>query len=425
MKYTSATMRERPGKGWQGILKYKEDVVDEDGKKRSSWKAVYRTFRDEDGNLVGKAEAKRMLADWRAEMESKAENEASSCIVRRDVTVGEYATLYVDTLEASKAVERSTVAGYRSTLKRIVSDLGDVRLNELNADTAQAWVNRMNDSGLSASTVRKSLVLLRSVMSLAVDNELISRDPLRKIKLPKLSRANPNVLDDASRTKLISVLNSMDVTPVSLGVRMALFTGMRQSELCGLRWCDVDFEEDLISIRKVIGQAGRDAYEKEPKTGGSKREFSIPASLVPYLERRKADMTAEYVTALPKRDREDPSKCSLPGDYYVLGDCNGDFLKPYTLWRAWRGIVRDYGLKGTDGDLKFHDLRHTFATFAIKNGADVKSVSSILGHADARMTLNIYTSADKKAKERTIQDVDKAMQPTQAPVIDFKAVAGE
>lgn len=103
-------------------------------------------------------------------------------------------------------------------------------------------------------------------------------------------------------------------------------------------------------------------------------------------------------------------------DLFVLGRIDGTYMNPHTLWREWKAIAKSLGLVGTEGKTPvFHDLRHTFATVAIKSGADVKSVSSILGHANTAMTLNIYASEDPEAKRRTMERATQALAEEPKP----------
>ena len=95
---------------------------------------------------------------------------------------------------------------------------------------------------------------------------------------------------------------------------------------------------------------------------------------------------------------------AMTPDLHVIGRIDGSYMSPHSLWREWKAISKSLGLVGMEGKPPaFHDLRHTFATAAIKSGADVKSVSSILGHANAAMTLNIYANADAEAKRRAME----------------------
>ena len=110
------------------------------------------------------------------------------------------------------------------------------------------------------------------------------------------------------------------------------------------------------------------------------------------------------------------------GDMYVIGNIGGGFHDTVYLGKQWTALARSYGLRGVTGEtVTFHDLRHTFATTAVAQGVDVKTVSSILGHANAAMTLNVYASADPDAKRRAADTVAEAMAAPvrMAEVIEF------
>lgn len=397
MFYSSAYLRNRKDRGFIGVLSYK----DESGK----WRKREKTLK-----AKGKRDAARELEEWHDAMEAEA---ASAGILAPSTTVIEYVSRYVDTLEASGSIERSTVTVYRAMLKHIDGELGSLSLWELEAENAQAWVNAMVTDGYAASTVRKAFNLLKAAMTNAEDTGRIVKNPLRTVKLPKIPKKEPNALDAAQRARLVSFLEVAAPSPVNLGIRLALFTGMREGEICGLQWKNVDLESGTIKIRTVIGRDGGKTYEKEPKTGGSRRDVPITSSLADALRARRADCARERLEAgLP-----------FSNDLYVLGKVDGSNLAPHALWEAWRAIAASLGLVGTQGKAPtFHDLRHTFATAAISEGMDVKSVSSILGHTNAAMTLNIYASADPDAKRRAAETVSGAMErkPEGARIIRLK-----
>lgn len=397
MFYSSAYLRERKGRGWIGVLSYK----DEHGK----WRKKEKTLKSK-----GKRDAGRELEEWRDAMEAEATNARNFAPAE---TVMDYVTRYVDTLEASGSIEKSTVTFYRAMLNYINDGLGTFGLEELGAEGAQAWVNLMVSSGYAATTVRKAFNLLKAAMNHAEETGCIVRNPLRTVKLPKIPKKEPNALDAAQRARLVSFLDIAAPSPVNLGIRLALFTGMREGEICGLQWKNVDLESGVIRVRSVIGRDGGKTYVKEPKTGGSRRDVPITASLVDALRTRRAEAAKECLEAgIP-----------FPGDLYVLGRADGSNMAPHALWEAWKAIAGSLGLVGTQGKVPtFHDLRHTFATAAISEGVDVKSVSSILGHTNAAMTLNIYASADPDAKRRAAETVSEAMErkPKDARIIQLR-----
>ena len=391
MKYTSAFLRGDSLKGWRGVLKYR----DEDGTWRQRQKKLSAT---------GKREAQKELASWRAEMEEEALWHMPGA--KRPGDVGEFVALYIDTLEHSQTVERSTLTPYRAMQKHIAAGFGSIPYEKLDADTVQAWVNQMAKDGYAASTIRKALNLLKAAYKDAVQRRTIPYNPIEAVKTPKLKKKEPNALDAGQRAKLLAYLDIAGNTPVNIAVKMALHTGMREQELCGLRWKDVDMKASVLHIRNVIGRDGGKMYEKEPKTGGSRRDVPISPEVAASLSARRAQMTEECMDA----------GIALTPEHHVLGRIDGSYMSPHSLWREWKAVAKSLGLVGTEGKVPvFHDLRHTFATAAIASGADVKSVSSILGHANAAMTLNIYASADAEAKRRAMERASQEITAGQKP----------
>lgn len=391
MKYTSAFLRGDSSKGWRGVLKYR----DEDGTWRQRQKKLSAT---------GKREAQKELASWRTEMEEEALWHVPGA--KRPGNVGEFVSQYIDTLKHSQAVELSTLTPYRAMQKHIADGLGDVPFEKLDSDTTQAWVNRMAENGYAPSTIRKALNLLKAAYADALNRRAIPYNPIVGVKSPKLIKGEPNALDAEQRAKLLAYLEIASKTPVNLAIRIALGTGMREQEICGLRWKDVDLKAGVLHVRNVIGRDGGKTYEKEPKTGGSRRDIPISPELAEALHERLSQMMEECMDA----------GIAMTPNHHVVGSIDGKYMRPHTLWREWKAIAKSLGLVGTEGKVPvFHDLRHTFATAAIASGADVKSVSSILGHSNAAMTLNIYASADAEAKRRAMERASLEISSGQKP----------
>ena len=427
--YESAQLRKYRDK-WRGQLKYRDYTgmwTAEDGttfgtKKEAAeyskdsglqkepapvfaWKSVSKVL-----DATGKKEARKKLDEWRAEMEEEAQAKQAGAIEPGDV--GEFVAQYIDTLELSKAVARSTLTPYRAMLKHINAALHDVPYKKLDADTAQAWVNGMVKDGYAPSTVKKALNLLKAAYSDAVKRQAIPYSPVEAVKAPKAVKKEPNSLDDEMRAKLLAYLDIAADTPVNLAVKIAINTGMREQEICGLRWKDVDLKAGVLHIRNVIGRDGGKTYEKEPKVGSSRRDVPLTPELVSLLQHRRVQMMEECLDA----------GVSLTNDHHVVGKIDGEYMRPHYLWSEWKAIAKSLGLVGTEGKAPtFHDLRHTFATAAIKSGADVKSVASILGHANAAMTLNTYASSDADAKRTAMARVSAmiAEVPKPAEVLEL------
>ena len=386
MLYESCFLRGDAKKGWKGVLKYK----DADG----NWRQRQRKL-----NSATKRDARRELDSWRAEMEaeaSRAAQEAALGYVPGE-TVHDYMRAYIDGRE--HRVERSTYCEYGRLLSSLIDPyIGNIELDALNPDAVQVWVNRLMGD-YAPATVRKGFVLLRSGMKQAVERDRLAKDPTRTVQAPRKGTPKPNALDERGRGKVARFIAIDPASPVNIGIALALYMGMREGEICGLRWQNVDIARSTLKIVEAIGQAGGEPYVKDPKNVGSRRELPMPAVVAEALASRRASMDEErFVSGLPL------------DSLYVTGGVDGSYMRPHYLSTRWRRVADALELVGTQGRRPtFHDLRHSYATAAIAHGVDVKTVSSSMGHANAAMTLNTYASADPDAKRRGAEAVAAAI----------------
>lgn len=217
--YTSASVRKRKGKGWQGILKYKDAD--------NTWKSKYKTFSD----IELKRDATAALADWR-QQEETAWHETHGNARVQAATVAEYVEHHTDMLEKTGSAAKSTITGYRFMLAHIKADpIGGVSLDDLNAEDAERWIAHMLSDGKSPATVRKAYNVLHVAVRHAVEVHRLPYDPIAGVKRPKLPKREPNSLDAAQRAKLVSYLDATGSSPVNVAISLALYTGMREGEV--------------------------------------------------------------------------------------------------------------------------------------------------------------------------------------------------
>ena len=374
-------LKSRRGKPWQGVVKWCDG---------SMQKTMTRLFDRND--IRTKTQAQLALSSWVQELEDDMAAED------RVPVVSEYVDAYINQLVESQQIEPSTARGYRSSAALIYKAFRDVRIDDLAPAQIQEWEARIIAGGKSASTVGRAHRLLKQVLKHAVNTGDLTSNPMVMVKPPKRRKPSPNSLDHAGRVKVLAMLDGMELTPVVMAAYIALYTGMRQGEICALMWKDVNLANAEINVRRSIGNGEGGCYVKTPKTSSSQRTIPMPSQLVTCLERRLDSMLKEM-----------PYKNSVYNTY-VCGTADGKYLNPTVLGRSWATMARNAGLVGTQGRrCTFHDLRHTYATMTIAGGADVKSVASILGHANAAMTLNVYASADTDAMRRTAEIVERAM----------------
>ena len=428
-EYSSVSVsKHKQSKTWRASLRWREveRTVADDGsivEVRGKWHLLTRmtgvncvldpegTKKDERNNR-GRQTAMGVAEDWRKSLiQADEESETRKVQMEREAerrskekTVADYAQAIVDRKEGS--VEKSTIKGYRFNAKQISEYFTDVLLTELTTDMVSEWKKHLTKT-YSPVTAKKTYNFLKACMDEALEEGLIERTPFtRSIKAPKLGHKKPNALDADGRKHVIALLSGKD-SRVAIAAQIALYTGMRRGEICGLTWQNIKIERDaqgvpcggMITVSNSIGVA-EGTYLKSTKTDRV-RHVPIHTELAKALAARKVSMKEEALSyGVPFNE-----------SLYVLGNVSGEYCNPDVISREWGNLARFHKLKGTQGRVcTFHDLRHTFATAAFRNGAKVKSVSDILGHANAAMTLNVYTDSENDMLEETVKAVGDSMQ---------------
>lgn len=220
MKYQSAYLAKR-GKRFQGILTWKDD---------KTWRHKTKML-----DSATKTAAKRELSEWRSEMESTEDEKVQSGRI-----AVEYASEFIDHLESSRMVEPSTVLDYRHTMRMIRTMLKDMYLDDVTTQVVQRGEAQLLQSGLSPASVGKAHRLLKEICFHAVEVGDLESNPVSAVKPPKRPSARPNALDVRERARLIATIDGMGDSALTVAVRLATYGGMREGEVCGLRWEDVD-----------------------------------------------------------------------------------------------------------------------------------------------------------------------------------------
>lgn len=247
-----------------------------------------------------------------------------------------------------------------------------------------------NDKRLSDSTVIKYHRLISSILSTAVQWQIIPSNPCSRLKPPHVEHREAVVLEDYEVEQLIECLKG-EPLKYRVAVMLILYTGMRRGELCGLEWRDVDLDNGLISIsRNLLYTPSRGLYEDSTKTKSSNRVLNIPDDMVRLLNRYRYE---QNILRLKCGDQWANSEKLITSE-------SGEPMRPDTLSSWFKKFVHKNGLP----DIHIHTLRHISATLLIAGGVDVATVSKRLGHSNKSTTLNIYThaiqTADAKAAEQ-------------------------
>ena len=233
--------------------------------------------------------------------------------------------------------------------------------------------------GLSAKTVRNINQVISSAMDMAVRHKLILSNPTEGCELPKVEHREMKTLP---AEQLGAFLREAKESGVYELYYLDLATGLRRGELLGLKWEDIDLQNGIIHVRRQVARVDGEVKELPLKTKNSYRSISISQDAVAMLTEMEAHRSSDYVF---------PASTGGP-------------ISPDSVNNMLHRVLKRAGLPS----IRFHDLRHTFATLALQNGVDIKTVSGMLGHFSAGFTLDTYahvtTSAQKEAA-RTMGNV--------------------
>lgn len=292
--------------------------------------------------------------------------------------------------DKKKYVKKSTYAAYSLLIQNhLLPELGEKR--EITEDLVQSLVNKKLDSGLSRKTVRDILVVLKMILRFGVKHKLLEFHQM-DVRFPtERERKDIEVLTLANQKKLLAYVRSK-FTFFNLGIDICLNTGLRIGEICALRWSDIDIAACVIRVSKTIQRiylVDGDVKATEliidtPKTKNSIREIPIAKDLLKILK---------------------PIKQVVCNDVYVLTN-NAQPTEPRTYRVYFNHLLEEVGLS----PMRFHSLRHSFATRCIESKCDYKIVSVLLGHSNISTTLNLYVHPNMEQKKKCIEIMSKGLR---------------
>ncbi len=283
--------------------------------------------------------------------------------------INEYITCYV---------RPNTLFSYTAMINNQINPyLGNRPLSALTTQEIQKFYNTIkkngrvksdqkHGTGLADSMVRKVHLMLHEALDMAVKQRLLVSNPTNGTTLPKNNYAPKQILNDKQLNRFIEAIKT-DKRWCDF-FYTEITTGLRKGEICGLRWEDFDENRGTLKIKRSIGKTINGVMLiGETKTETGSREILLPPSTAELLWQRKVNSCSEWI--FPNlRDMEKP-------------------MNPQCAYGRLKTILKQAGLPS----IRFHDLRHTFATHAIAGGVDAKTLSGILGHANASFTLDNYT----------------------------------
>lgn len=358
-------------------------------------------------------DGKRKIFRKNVEAKSKREAEKLLDLFSAEVLKGEYIEpsklTFADFAErwlrdyAEPELEAKTTYRYKELLRsRILPAMGHLRLGEIKGAHLAEFYRNLKENGvrldgkpggLSDSTIHHHHRLLSSMLNKAVEWGFISASPTGRLKPPKVKKREAPFYNEDNTAALLRALAEAPLK-YQVAILLTITTGLREGELAGLEWSDLDFENETVTVRRAAQYLpGKGNFTKDTKTETSKREVPVPSSVMALLkEYRKEWLRHRFkVGDLWKgSDRVFTTWDGKPGHTYAIGAWFSKFLKKHKL-----------------PHLPFHGLRHTAATLMIAEGVPLKNVSSLLGHAKASTTSDIYTHALKSVNKLAAEKMDR------------------
>ncbi len=364
-------------------------------RKDGRWEGRYTAGRDPE---TGKAIYKSVLGKTQAEAKAKlkqAIEEAKGLDAAKvgRYTVGQWMEVWFEHYAKVK-VRPSSHQTYRGYIdNHIKPSIGKIPLEKLTSLELQKLYkklleggrverieSRKQSKGLSAKTVRNIHQIISSAMKLAQEQKLIASNPAEGCALPRMGHQEMKTLPVE---QLHSFLREAKDSGVFELYYLELATGLRRGELLGLKWEDIDLERGDLRVRRQIARINGEVVEAPLKTKNAYRTLPLAEDTVSILLEQKK---------------------KVAGSPWVFPSSTGGPISPDSVLHMLHRVLKRAGLPR----IRFHDLRHTFATLALQNGVDVKTVSGMLGHFSAGFTLDTYahvTTASQRQAAKTMGSV--------------------
>ena len=273
----------------------------------------------------------------------------------------------------------------------IIPSIGEIPLNKLTQSDLQKFYADLKKNGrkskverygtgVSDRLVRSCHATCRTALQKAVDEKLISVNPAIGCKLPPKKAQEMQVLTHEEMRRFLIQSKQDDFYELAL---LELATGMRRGEICALKWSDLDFETGALRIQRQAYHVDHGVVISEPKTKQSCRSIILPPSVLNVLRQNRETVDSEWMFPSPVKE--------------------GEPLNPNGVYRKMVKILDRAQCKR----VRFHDLRHTFATTALEHGMDIKTLSAIIGHVSSATTLDIYSHITDDMQANAANKIEK------------------
>lgn len=375
----TGSLQEKNGKYYAVI-----NLTDINGKRKQKWISTGLTIK---GN---KKKAEQFLREKLKEFELQ-EN-----LVPSDVLFSDYLLYWLSL--AKLKIDESTYQSYVCIANaHIIPYFKEkkIKLNQITRNDLQVYVNfkfeygrKDGKGGLSAKTVKSHIVLIKQALKEAVKNDLIASNPSEYITLPKIQKFEASFYSLNQLNELFVAIKNEPLYPL---IYVATIYGLRRSEVLGLKWDSIDFENNTLTIKHTVVDIAKIIEKDSTKNKSSYRSFPLGYDIKKML--------------LKLKEAEENNRMLFGKEYiendYIFKWENGEPLKPDYISRSFKKLLEKYNLP----HIRFHDLRHSCASILVANGFTLKDIQEWLGHSDIQTTANIYAHLDIERKSNIMKSM--------------------
>jgi len=347
----------------------------------------------------GLPKTKSVLAKTKAECEKKlkalltTKKESEPKVPQQDMTVAQWLDFWYQTYKKPNLRPNTQMSYERRIYQHIIPNLGPIPLNKLTTGDIQQFYAALKQSGrllrqerygdgLSNQTVRGIHTTLHAALDKAVSEKIIPRNPSDFCRLPSAKAREMQVLAPEEIQRLLIQAKEDSCFELLL---LELSTGLRRGEICALQWEDLNFRTGELQVKRQVHRVRGELVVSEPKTKASNRSVILPAPVVTVLNNYKTGISSAWMFPSPLNENS-------PRD-------------PTAVRKRLSTILERADCK----HVRFHDLRHTFATASLEHGMDIKTLSTIIGHVSTSTTLNVYAHVTDEMRKTAAAKIDRGI----------------
>jgi integrase len=371
--------------------------------KDGRWRAAVSLGRDVKGKPIRKTFTKPTRHEVQAELTKALRDQQLGLPVRTEKeTTGQFLQHWLNEVVKNRVRPRTFQTYCYQVKYHMVPGLGEIQLGKLSPQHVREFLNAKIAAKLSPQTVKHLLVVLRGALAVAVKDGQIPRNVASLVDPPRVPRRQMRAFTPAEARAFLDIAAGHRLEAV---YTVAVAVGMRQGEILGLKWSDIDLETGILKVRAALQRIDKKLTEVEPKSTTSHRPIHLPATCLTALIRHKAKQEEERQWA--------GSKWRDTG--YVFTTRVGTPMDARDLLRDYYRITRPKAKPG-EGPIilpfpaiRFHDLRHSTATILLAQGVSPKYISELLGHSQVSFTMQVYAHAIPEVQKSVADKMDAVL----------------